>query len=282
MSPLPLLVEPDWLEAQLGAPGLRLIDASWYLPDAARDARSEHAALHLPCAAYLDLSSDLADPEAAVRNTVAPPERLARAFAAAGVSNTDRVVIYDRRGGYSAGRVWWALRYAGHQNAALLDGGLERWIREGRPTSDRAERPAPGEFEARAEPRWLASREDVLRALEDGSAQIVDARSPARFRGEGVEPAKRPGHIPGSRNVPYDANLHGDPPVLKPTEALRKVYEDACVSLERPIITSCGSGVTASLAAFALHLLGHKQVSVYDGSWAEWGNDEALPVETGP
>ncbi len=282
MSRLPLLVEPEWLEAQLGSPDLRVIDASWYLPDAARDARAEHAGQHVPGAVYLDLSTDLADLEAPVRNTVAPPERLARAFAAAGVSNEDRVVIYDRKGGYSAGRVWWTLRYAGHEHAALLDGGLERWTREGRPSSDCAEAPARGIFQARAEPRWLASREDVLRALADGSAQIVDARSPARFRGEGVEPAKRPGHIPGSRNVPYDANLHGDPPVLKRLDALRSVYEDAGVSLERPIITSCGSGVTASLTAFALQLLGHERVAVYDGSWAEWGNTDELPIETGP
>ena len=282
MSALPLLVWPEWLEAQLGAPDLRLVDASWYLPDAARDARAEHAALHLPGAVYLDLGSDLADPDSPVRNSVAPPERLAEAFAAAGISNSDRVVVYDRKGGYSAGRVWWTLRYAGHSDAALLDGGLERWIREGRATSDHAEPPAPGVFRARAEPRWLASRHDVLRALSDGSAQIVDARSAARFRGEGVEPAKRPGHIPGSHNVPYDANLHGDPPTLKPAEALRAVYEQAGISLERPVITSCGSGVTASLSAFALHLLGHDAVSVYDGSWAEWGNTDDLPVETGP
>jgi thiosulfate/3-mercaptopyruvate sulfurtransferase len=276
-----LLVDPAWLAGHLERPELRIIDATWYLPDAGRDARAEYDAAHIPGAVYLDLSSDLADESAPVRNTIASPEKLARVFGDAGIGTDHTVVVYDRLAGYSAGRIWWALRYAGHRAVALLDGGFERWVSEGHPVSTEFPSRAPARFELRAEPRWLRTRADVLEVVRNGGATLVDARSAARFRGEGIEPARHRGHIPGARSVPYSENLEGEPPVFRAPDSLRRLYADAGVPMDRPVIASCGSGVTGSLTAFVLTWLGHPDVAVYDGSWAEWGNADGLPVETG-
>lgn len=276
-----LLVEPAWLEPRLADPGLRVIDGSWTLPALKRDARAEYAAAHIPGAVFFDLSTDLTDMRAPLRNTVASPEALARAFAARGIGSDHHVVVYDGLGGYSAGRIWWTLRYAGHANVSLLDGGFPRWRAEGRPVTSEVPALAPARFEAAPRPDLLRNKADVLRALRDGGAQIVDARSAARFRGTGEEHTKHVGHIPGSRSVPYDANLAGDPPRFKSPAELREVYLRAGVDLDRPIITSCGSGVTAALDAFALALIGHPNASVYDGSWAEWGDSDDVPIATG-
>lgn len=277
----PLLVSPAELAARLGDPRLRIVDASWYLPEHGRDARAEYAAAHLPGAVFLDLATDLADPSAPIRNTVARPEALARIFAAAGIGTDHDVVVYDRLGGFSAGRVWWTLRYAGHERASLLDGGFARWVAEGHPVTAEVPRHPPTHFDAAPRPEWLATREDVLAALERGDARIVDARSRARFLGEGEEHARHKGHIPGSASVPYSENLAGDPPTMRPPDELRERYEREGVRFDRPVITTCGSGVSACLAAFALTRLGHRHVRVYDGSWAEWGNRDDVPIETG-
>jgi thiosulfate/3-mercaptopyruvate sulfurtransferase len=276
---LALLVEPAWLEPRLADPNLRVIDGSWYLPAMKRDPRAEYAAAHLPGAVFLDLATDLADVRAPLRNTVAAPDALARTFAAHGIGSDHHVVVYDGLGGYSAGRIWWTLRYAGHANVSLLDGGFPRWRAEGRPVTSEVPAYPPARFAATPRPDLLRSKADVLRVLRDGGAEIVDARSAARFRGTGEEHTKHVGHIPGSRSVPYDASLTGDPPRFKSPTELREIYARAGVDLDRPIITSCGSGVTAALDAFALALVGHPNVSVYDGSWAEWGNNPDLPIE---
>ena len=276
---LPLLVDPAWLAGDLQAPDLRVIDASWYLPAAERDARAEFEKAHIPGATYLDLSTDLADAEAPVRNTLPPADELGRRFAAAGIGTDHRVVIYDCLGGYSAGRVFWTLRYAGHDKLALLDGGFERWLAEGRPVTQELRDLAPARFNVNARPELVADRDRVLASLTDGKTLLVDARSPARFRGEEVEKTARRGHIPGSINVPYGENLAGEPPRLVDRARLRAHYEARGVRFDRPVITTCGSGVTASLDAFALLWLGHPDVAVYDGSWAEWGNDPDVPVE---
>jgi thiosulfate/3-mercaptopyruvate sulfurtransferase len=276
-----LLVEPAWLEPRLADPGIRVVDASWYLAAMNRDARAEYAASHLPGAVFLDLSSDLADTRAPLRNMVAAPEALTRAFATRGIGTDHHVIVYDRLGGYSAGRVWWTLRYAGHGNVSLLDGGFGRWVAEGRPVTSAEPWHAPAHFVARPRLELLRTKADVLRVLRDGWAQIVDARSTARFRGTGDEHTKHKGHIPGSRSVPYDQNLAGDPPRFKSLPELRASYEKAGVRLDRPVVTTCGSGVTAALDAFALALLGHTEVSLYDGSWAEWGDSDDVPIATG-
>ncbi|MEE8557416.1 MAG: sulfurtransferase [Myxococcota bacterium] len=278
---LGLVVEPEWLARHLDEPDLRIIDASWYLPENERDAQAEYEQGHLPGAIRLDLSTDLADTAAPVRNTVAPPERLAEVFGAAGIGPDHRVVVYDRLGGFSAGRVWWCLRYAGHECAGLLNGGFTRWVHDRKPITDRIPRPPPAEFAKPPATRWICDRDTVLRSLGESGAIIVDARSPERFAGEGPEPARYKGHIPGARNVHYKLNLIGDPPAFREPPALLELYEEAGVRFDRPVITTCGSGVSASLTAFVLTWLGHPEVSVYDGAWAEWGNTDGLPIEEG-
>ncbi len=276
-----LLVDGAWLEPRLRERELRVVDASWYLPAQGRDARAEYAAAHLPGAVFVDLGSDLAEPRAPLRNTILAPDALARAFASRGIGTRHHVVVYDRLGGYSAGRVWWSLRYAGHERVSLLDGGFARWCAEGRAVTAEVPRLPPAEFSAKPRPDLVRGMADVLRVVQSGGAQIVDARSTARFRGEGEEHTRHKGRIPGSRSVPWDANLAGDPPGFKPLAELRAQYERAGVRFDQPIITSCGSGVTAALDAFALALLGHTSVSVYDGSWAEWGDADGVPIATG-
>jgi thiosulfate/3-mercaptopyruvate sulfurtransferase len=277
-----LLVDPAWLEQRLGEDSaVRVIDASWYLPAMKRDARAEYAEAHIPGAIFIDIGSDLADASAPLRNTLAPPAQLAHAFGSRGIGMENPVVVYDRLGGYSAGRVWWTLRYLGHEHASLLDGGFARWLAEGRPVTNKVPRHRPVEFPARPNPALLADKETVRRALASGAAQVVDARSAARFRGEGEEHTKHKGHMPRARSVPFDANLEGAGGSFRSLDELRAAYERAGVDLSRPIITTCGSGVTAALDAFALALLGHANVSVYDGSWAEWGDSDDVPIATG-
>jgi len=210
----------------------------------------------------------------------------AERFGRAGIGREHAVVLYDSHSGYSAARVWWCLRYAGHDRVALLDGGFERWLAERRPAVAEPSGYPSCTFCARAEPRWLANWSDVLAALSDRRSQVLDVRSADRFRGEGAESAPRRGHMPGAFNLPYPlhwtSSSGSEAPRFLAPSALRRCYRAAGLDLRRPIITTCGSGVTASLAAFALHRAGHREVRVYDGSWAEWAANPALPVRCGP
>ena len=273
-----MLVEPEALEGRLGDPELRVVDATWYLPAQGRNAAEEFAREHLPGAIHLDLSTDLADSEASVRNTIAAPKELARSFGLAGIGTEHHVVVYDRLGGFSAGRIWWALRLAGHPHTSLLNGGFTRWVAEGRPVTAELRRLPAARFHAAPRPELLASKSDVLHVLSAGETAIVDARPLDRFQGTGEEPTRYKGHIPGSVCIPHERNLDIDL-AFRPADELRALYEEAGVRFDRPVITTCGSGVTASLSAFALTMLGHTDVRLYDGSWAEWGELDDVPHE---
>lgn len=272
-SDLPSLVSGDWLEARLGSQRLRVIDSSWYLAAEGIDGRAEYAEAHVPGAVYLDLSTDLADQTSGLRNTAPTPEETGRRFGRAGIGTDHDVVVYDRRGGFSAGRLWWLLRHAGHGRASLLDGGFGRWVAEGRATTAAVPSYDAAPFAVDPGPTWLSRRTDVLHNLQTRAAVVVDARSAARFHEEG--------HVPGSVSVPYGQNLTGDRAGFRPPDELRRMYEEAGVRFDAPVITTCGSGVTAALTAFALVRAGHPDVSVYDGSWDEWSKAPDTPIETG-
>ncbi|MEM9198263.1 MAG: 3-mercaptopyruvate sulfurtransferase [Pseudomonadota bacterium] len=276
-----LLVSTDWLEAHLGAPDLRVLDASWFLPDARRDPRAEYAERHIPGALFFDID-EIADTTSVLPHMVPPVEKFISRMRAMGVGDGHRIVVYDAGGMFSSPRVWWMFRLFGTRDVAVLDGGLPKWIAEGRPVEEDAPLPRERHFTARRDAALIRDVTQVARAVKLGDEQIVDARSPGRFRGEEPEPRPglRAGHIPGSFNVHY-RDLLSEDGTMKDTAALRAVFGAAGVDLARPIVTTCGSGVTAAILALALARLGHGQHAVYDGSWAEWGSYPDLKVATG-
>ncbi|HZF42734.1 MAG TPA: sulfurtransferase [Sphingomonadaceae bacterium] len=265
------LISTEWLAAELGARDLRVIDASLHLPDAAREARAEYANGHIPGAMFLDLAEIKDFPEEAT---------FASRMCALGVGDGNRIVVYDNSALHSAARAWWLLRSFGARHVALLDGGLAKWKAEGRALEEAAPKVRPGHFAARADTGALARMSDVANA---GDTQIVDARSAARFAGAEQEPRAglSPGHIPGSRNLPQGQLFAADG-TWKRGNDLRAAFSAAGVDVARPLITTCGSGVTAAVLSFGAHLLGARDVRLYDGSWAEWGADPATPKATGP
>ena len=276
------LVSTAWLAAHRADPDLRLIDASWYLPDSGRSAKAEYQTTHIPGARFFDID-EITDHRSALPHMAPPPEKFISRLRAMGIGDGHQVVIYDGSGLFSAARVWWTFRLMGKTDVAVLDGGLPKWRAEGREIEDMPPTLRDRHMTVSRQNHLVKDVTQVAHAAKLGEAEIIDARGAPRFKGEVAEPRPglRSGHIPGAKNVPYSTLLNPDG-TMKSPDALRAVFEAAGVNLAKPAITSCGSGVTAAILSLALERIGHRNHALYEGSWAEGGMNDDLAVEKGP
>lgn len=274
------LVSTDWLAERLDDPTVKVIDGSWVLVGTPGDANADFVAGHIPGAVHFDIDQ-VADHSTDLPHMLPSPQEFATAVRRMGIEAGDQIVVYDTGSVYSAARVWWTFRAMGHRDVAVLDGGLPKWTAEGHPVETGWPDKPHGEFKAHLDETLVRDAGQVQAILSDGSAQVVDARPAARFRGEAPElrPGLRGGHMPGALNTPA-GTLVRDGRLLPPDE-LRAAFDATGVDLGKPLVTTCGSGVTASLLALAMAVLGREDVAVYDGSWSEWGRLEGAPVVTG-
>jgi thiosulfate/3-mercaptopyruvate sulfurtransferase len=273
-------VSADWLEKNLGKPGLSIVDGAWYLPAQGRNARAEYEAGHVPGAVFFD-HDKVVDPNSTLPHTLPSPEEFARIVGAMGIAETDTIVVYDGPGLFSSARCRWMFGVMGAEKVFILAGGLDGWKREGRPLTNEITKIAPNVFNVSFDETRVASLEDMRKFVGTGSTQIADARAAGRF--EGVDPEPRPGlrsgHMPGARNIPVNS-LSRDGKLL-PEDELKGLVESAGIDLSKPVVASCGSGVSAAVIALALETLGHGDTRLYDGSWSEWGGLADTPVVTG-
>lgn len=275
------LVSTDWLERHLDAPDVRVVDATFYLPNDQRDAAEEYSFRHIPGAVFFDID-EICDAETELPHMLPDPDIFSSRARRLGLGDGNRIVVYDSSGGFMAAcRVWWMFRVFGHTDIAVLNGGLPRWTAEGRPVDDHRVSVRERNLSVTFNHVLVKNRDHMMANLESGRFQVVDARSPARFEGIDHEPrpTEKRGHIPGSVNVPFAALLNPkDNFTFKSAGDIRAAFDAAGVDVDRPITASCGSGVTAAVTALALYLIGHDEVPVYDGSWAEWGDHPDSPV----
>jgi thiosulfate/3-mercaptopyruvate sulfurtransferase len=275
------LVSTAWLQDHLSAPDVRIVDGSWHLPTEGRDARAEYRQAHIPGAVFFDID-EICDETNPLPHMLPHPVKFSSRMRKLGLGDGSRIVVYDSKGLFSAARVWWMLRVMGHEDVVVLDGGLPKWIAEGRQIEDLPPPPRERHFTVRFDSSLIRTLDEVRRDLESGKEQVVDARSAGRFEGRQPEPRPglRSGHMPGARNLPWE-DLLGPDGALLPAERLAEKFVAAGVDPAKPVVTTCGSGVSAAILALALARLGHWRTPVYDGAWAEWGARQDLPLATG-
>lgn len=276
------LVSVEWLHDNLDRGDIRIVDATWYLPNQNRDGQAEYLDSHIPGAVYFPID-EIADRSSDLPHMLPDAGQFSEAAGALGIDNDDTIVVYDAAGLFSAARVWWTFRFFGARKVFVLDGGLPAWKRAGYPLESGTVHVAPARFEAVADQPAVSDRNDVKTALSSGTRQVVDARSRERFAGSAPEP--RPelpsGHMPGSFNLPF-GDLIDEDGRLRGEDEIRKAFGDAGIDLASPVTTTCGSGVTAAILTLALTAIGHDDLSLYDGSWTEWASRDDCPRETGP
>lgn len=275
------LVSVDWLSARLREPSVKVVDATWFMPGDPRSGRGTYEAGHIPGAVFFDIE-DVKDKASSLPHMLPAPAETARAAGELGLGRYDHIIVYDAQGIFSAPRVWWHLRTAGFEKVSVLNGGLKLWIAAGLPVELGSSPAEATEVEPDFVPHLVADIDQVRAHLAAGDVQVVDARAADRFRGDAPEirPGLRSGHMPGAVNRPWSGIVGADGALLPPDQ-LRAAFEDAGVDLDRPILTTCGSGVSAAILALGLAVLGKTDVPVYDGSWTEWGGRDDAPVATG-
>ena len=276
MSPV---VSTQWLAEHLSAPDVRVVDASWYMPDAKRDPKAEYNEAHIPGAVYFNID-EISDSASPYPHMLPAPEKFASRVKAMGLGDGHRIVVYDGAGLFTAARVWWMFRVMGHEDVFVLDGGFPKWRAEGRPTEDLSPVHRTRHFTPRPNHLILRDADQIKENLKTKREQIVDARSPGRFSGSEPEPRPgvRSGHIPGSKNLHYQKLLNPDGTLRKP-EALAAAFREAGIDVTKPVTASCGSGVTAAIILLALEVIDAPEGALYDGSWSEWGARAELPLE---
>ncbi|WP_417624050.1 3-mercaptopyruvate sulfurtransferase [Paremcibacter congregatus] len=277
----PALVSTEWLAEHLSAPDIRIVDASWHLPDQGRDAKAEYREAHIPGAVFFDMD-DICDQDCALPHMLPSAAKMASRMRKLGIGDGNRVIVYDNSDLRSAARAWYMLKCYGLWDVAILDGGFQKWKKEHRETEDIPPIPRERHFTARFDTTRVRDLRHMLRNIETSKEQVIDARAPGRFSGQDPEPrpGMKSGHIPGSLNVCFRQLLRPEDGTFKSPDEIRRTFEDAGVDLKKPLVTSCGSGVTAAVLSLGLYLIGHRDNALYDGSWAEWGSHPETPVET--
>ncbi|MEH6631981.1 MAG: 3-mercaptopyruvate sulfurtransferase [Halopseudomonas aestusnigri] len=275
------IVSTQWLADHLSAPDVRVVDGTYYLPNENKNARELYEEQHIENTVFFDID-DISDEANPLPHMIPSDIKFASRVRKLGLGDGNRIIIYDQRGLFSAARVWWMFKLFGHKDVAVLDGGLPKWLQENRPVDDNKVYPGERHFSPRFNSFLVRDKAQLIKNLDTSKEQVLDARAAGRFTGETPEPRAtlRSGHIPGSLSLPF-TNLLNDEGVLKSIEDLRALYKKAGVDYSKPIVTSCGSGVTAAVLSLGLELTGHKNISLYDGSWTEWGQEGETPVETG-
>lgn len=277
------LVSTEWLAAHLNDPRVKVLDATFKLPGILPLPKDDYLVQHIPGAVFFDVDA-VSDHASSLPHMFPSAEQFGRDIGALGISNDDTVVLYDAGGWVAAPRGWWMFLSFGHRNVRVLDGGLKKWLAEGRAVEGGEVKPKPASFKAAFDAKRIRSMQQLIGNLESRAEQVIDARPSARFEGSVAEPRPglRGGHIPGARSVPYAGLFDAGTGAMKPLADLRAAFTGAGVDLDKPIVTSCGSGVSAGVLTLALYRLGIADTALYDGSWAEWGEQGGPPVATGP